>query len=375
MASPINRVLLPDSHNGLPQSEVTLAEQLKKAGCATACIGKWHLGNKEAYLPTRHGFDSYFGIPYSNDMENLVLSNSKGNYFNFWKSEERKDIKTFNVPLMGDTEVIERPADQHTITKRYTQEDLKIINEKKETPFFIYLAHNLPHVPLFVSEDFEGGSPRGIYGDVVEEIDHSVGQILDELKRTGLDKNNIVVFTSDNGPWLVMNEEGGSARLLSNGKGFTWEGGMREPCIFWAPDQIEPGIVTDIGSTMDLFTTFSNLAGVNIPNDRLVDGDHLSSVLFSNKKSPRKVMFYYRGERLYAVPVGDFKAHYITQDAYGPEIFEHDLPLLYSLSKDTSEKYNLAEENPETVAKIMQVVKNHNVKIVKGPDILKDRGD
>lgn len=374
MASPVNRVLFPDSHNGLPQSEVTLAEQMKNGGYATAAIGKWHLGHKDEYLPTSHGFDSYYGIPYSNDMDNITDFSLIGGYFSFWKSEERKDINTFNVPLMRDTEIIERPADQHTITKRYTEEAIKFINEKKEEPFFLYLAHNLPHVPLFASEDFEGTSPRGIYGDVVEEIDHSVGQILEELKKTGLDKNTIVVFTSDNGPWLIMNEEGGSAGLLRNGKGSTWEGGMREPCIFWAPGQIEPGIVTDLGSTMDLFTTFSKIAGVDIPNDRIVDGIDLTPVLFNNEKSARNDMYYYRGDRLYAVRVGDYKAHFVTQEPYSPDVVEHETPLLYNLSIDPSEKYDISKENPKVIANIIQVVKDHNDKMVKGPDMLKDRG-
>lgn len=374
MASSVNRVLFPDSHNGLQQSEVTLAEQMKKGGYATACIGKWHLGHKKEFLPTSHGFDSYYGIPYSNDMDNITPFRSTDGYFSFWKSEERKDINTFNVPLMRDTEIIERPADQHTITKRYTEEAIKFINEKKEEPFFLYLAHNLPHVPLFASKDFEGTSPRGLYGDVVEEIDNSVGQILDELKKTGLDKNTIVVFTSDNGPWLIMNEEGGSAGLLRNGKGSTWEGGMREPCIFWAPGRIKPGIVTDMGSTMDLYTTFSKMAGVDIPTDRIVDGIDLGPVLFNNEKSMRKDMFYYRGDKLYAARVGDYKAHFITQEPYGPDVFEHETPLLYNLSIDPSEKYDISKENPAVIQRINEVVKVHNSKMVKGKDQLAERG-
>lgn len=374
MASSVNRVLFPDSHNGLPQTEVTIAEQMKKAGYATTCIGKWHLGHKEEYLPTSHGFDSYYGIPYSNDMDNIIPFRSADGYFGFWKSEERKDINTFNVPLMRDTEIVERPANQHTITKRYTEESIKFIREKKDTPFFLYLAYNLPHVPLFASEDFEGKSPRGIYGDVVEEIDHSVGQILQELKKTGLDKNTIVVFTSDNGPWLIMNEEGGSAGLLRNGKGSTWEGGMREPCIFWAPGRIKPGIVTGMGTTMDLFTTFSKMVGVPIPDDRIIDGVDLSPVLFEDKKSQRNDMFYYRGDRLYAARVGEYKAHFITQEPYGPKVVEHDPPLLYNLGVDPSEKYDISKENTEIIEQIRAVVKEHNDKMVKGPDQLKDRG-
>ncbi len=374
MTSNVNRVLFPDSHNGLPQTEVTIAEQMKKAGYTTAAIGKWHLGHKEEYLPTSHGFDSYFGIPYSNDMDNVIPFRSPGGYFSFWKSEERKDINTFNVPLMRNTEIIERPADQHTITKRYTEEAIKFINENKEKPFFLYLAHNLPHVPLFASKEFEGNSPRGLYGDTVEEIDHGVGQVLDALKAAGLDKNTLVVFTSDNGPWLLMNQEGGSAGLLRNGKGSTWEGGMREPTIFWAPGSIKPAIITDIGSTMDLFTTFSNMVGVPIPSDRVMDGVDLDPVLFEEKESARKDMFYYRGDRLFAVRVGEYKAHFITQEPYEQEVTQHETPLLYNLNIDPSEKFDIAAEHPEIIQKIRAVVEQHNAKLVKGPDMLKDRG-
>ncbi len=373
MTSRINRVLFPDSKNGLPQTEVTLAEQMKKAGYATAAIGKWHLGHKEEYLPTSHGFDYYYGIPYSNDMDNVIPFRSAGGYFSFWKSEERKDIKTFNVPLMRNTEIIERPANQHTITRRYTEETISFIKANKEKPFFVYLAHNLPHVPLFVSEKFEGTSPRGIYGDVVEEIDFYIGKILDALDENDLTKNTLVVFTSDNGPWLIMNQEGGSAGLLRNGKGSTWEGGMREPTIFWAPGSIKPGIVTDLGSTMDLFTTFSNLIGAPVPDDREMDGVDLGPTLFEGKPSPRNNMFYYRGDWLYAVRVGNYKAHFRTQEPYGPDVVEHETPLLYDLNIDPSEQYDLAHEHPEIIEQIREVVEAHNEKMVKGPDMLKDR--
>lgn len=375
MMSPVNRVLFPDSHKGIPASEVTLAEQLKEAGYATACIGKWHLGHKEQYLPTNNGFDYYYGIPYSNDMDLLLNITSMEGYYEFWKSDQRKDFQSFNVPLMRNTEIIERPANQHTITKRYTEETIKFIKENKDKNFFVYLPHSLPHVPLFASEEFEGTSPRGIYGDVVEEIDFSVGQILATLRETGLDESTIVVFTSDNGPWLIMNEEGGSAGLLREGKGSTWEGGMREPCIFWAPGRIKPGLVSGLGTTMDLYTTFSLLAGVPVPDDRVVDGVDLSPALFEGKESPRREIFYYRADRLYAVRVGDYKAHFITQSGYEPEISEHDPPLLFNLNVDPSEKFDIAAENPEMIEMIMEVVLQHNKDLVRGPDMLKDRGE
>lgn len=373
MTSRVHRVLFPDSKNGLPASEVTLAEQMKKAGYATACVGKWHLGHKEQFLPTSNGFDYYYGIPYSNDMDNVVPFRGQAGYMEFWKSEARKNINSFNVPLMRNKEIVERPADQHTITKRYTEESIKFIKENKNKTFFLYLAYSLPHVPLFASKEFEGKSARGLYGDTVEEIDHSVGQLLASLKEMGLDENTIVVFTSDNGPWLIMNDEGGSAGLLRDGKGSTWEGGMREPCIFWSPGNIKPGIITGLGTTMDLYATFSKIAGVEIPKDRVVDGVDLSTVLFEGKESPRNDMFYYRGELLFAVRVGDYKAHFITQDAYGQEMTKHDPPLLYNLNVDPSEKYDIAAANPDVITKIREVVRLHSEKMVKGDDMLKDR--
>ena len=375
MTSSVNRVLHPDSHNGLPQDEITLAEQLKKAGYTTASIGKWHLGHKEEYLPTNQGFDYYFGIPYSNDMDNIIPFRSSQGYIDFWKSEEKKNINTFNVPLIRNTEIVERPANQNTLTKRYNEEAVQFIRQNKDKPFFLYLAHNLPHVPLFASKDFLATSKRGLYGDVVEEIDHGVGQILAALKKNGLDENTIVVFTSDNGPWLIMNEEGGSAGLLREGKGSTWEGGMREPCIFWGPGRIQPGLVTQIGTTMDLFTTFSKLANVPVPDDRKIDGIDLGQTLFEKKPSKRKEVFYYRGDELYAVRLGAFKAHFITEGAYGPPAREeHDPPLLYNLEVDPSEKYNVAKSHPDIIKQIKALVKSHNSGLVKGEDQLKDRG-
>lgn len=373
MTSSVHRVLFPDSRNGLPASEITLAEQMKRAGYATACVGKWHLGHKKEFLPTSHGFDYYFGIPYSNDMDNVSEFKSFKEYLTFWKSDARKDVNSFNVPLMRNEEIIERPVDQHTITRRYTEESIKFITKKRDKPFFLYLAYNLPHVPLFASEKFAGTSARGSYGDTVEEIDFSVGQLMEALTKAGHDKNTIVVFTSDNGPWLSMEDEGGSAGLLRDGKGSTWEGGMREPCIIWSPGNIKPGIVTGIGTTMDLYTTFSKIAGVAIAEDRVIDGIDLTSVLFQGKESSRNDMFYYSDDILYAVRVGDYKAHFITQGGYKSDKTVHDPPLLYNLNVDPSEQYNIADKNPGVIAEIQHVIKLHNDKLVKGPDLLKDR--
>ncbi|SDM42737.1 sulfatase family protein [Kriegella aquimaris] len=372
MSSAKSRVLFPNSKNGLPANEITLAEQLKKAGYSTACIGKWHLGHKEQYLPTNNGFDYYFGIPYSNDMDHV----GKRNYKELAKEGQKAIVKEdYNVPLLRNTKIIEQPANQNTITKRYSEEAVSFIKENKDKPFFVYLAHNLPHIPLFASKDFLGKSKRGLYGDVLEEIDNGVGKIIQALKEEGLAENTIVVFTSDNGPWLPFKTHGGSAGLLRAGKGSTWEGGMREPGIFWSPGKIKPGVISDIGSTMDLFTTFSNMAGVPIPDDRVIDGIDLTTTLLEHGQSPRESMLYYRENELYAVRLGDYKAHFITKGVYGQfggkEI--HNPPILYNLSEDPSEQFDIAEDHPEVLTKINELVAAHKSKLIKGKDMLAER--
>lgn len=368
MTSNKSRVLFPNSVNGLPQSEITLAEQLKQAGYSTACIGKWHLGHKEEFLPVNHGFDYYFGIPYSNDMDCVT---DKG----YWEFADSIPTEYYNVPLIRNTEIIERPANQNNITKRYSEEAVKYIREHKDEPFFVYLAHNLPHIPLFASEDFKGSSERGLYGDVLEEIDHGVGQIMAALEEEGIAENTIVVFTSDNGPWLPFKTHGGSAGLLRAGKGTTWEGGMREPGIFWGPGNIKPGVVSGLGSSMDLFATFSSMAGVPMPDDRVMDGMDLSATLLEGAESPRQSILYYRGPELYAARLGDFKAHYITQGEYGQfgGREEHETPLLYNLSHDPSEQYNIAAEHPDVLRDIEAMVAEHRANLRIGEDQLAER--
>ena len=367
MCSDRRRVLFPDSAKGLPESEVTLAEGLKTQGYATACIGKWHLGHLPPYLPTNNGFDYYFGIPYSNDMDRV--GGPKGREA-FWDPKS----EYWNVPLMRNEEVIERPANQNTITKRYAEEAVRFIEQNKDKPFFVYLANSMPHVPLFASGKFDGTSDRGLYGDVIEEIDWSVGQVLDTLRREGLAEDTCVVFTSDNGPWLIFDEHGGSAGLLREGKGCTFEGGMREPCIMWWPGTIEPAVIHDMGATMDLYTTMLKLAGAEVPSDRVVDGLDLRPVLFGKGPSPRDTMFYYRGAQLYAARKGPYKAHFITKPAYGRGGAEkHDPPLLYHLGHDPSEKYNVAKDHPEAIAEIQKAVEEHRRTLKPGEDQLAER--
>ncbi|GAA0879826.1 sulfatase [Algoriphagus jejuensis] len=368
MYSNKRRVLFPDSDGGLPASEITIAKQLKSVGYATAAIGKWHLGHLPQYLPTSHGFDSYFGIPYSNDMDRVNDVTAK-------EAFQNSKIEHFNVPLMRNTEIVERPADQNTITKRYTEEAVDIIKNSKDKPFFIYLAHSLPHVPLFASGDFLGKSERGLYGDVIEEIDWSVGEILKALKEQGLEQNTYVIFTTDNGPWLSYNEQGGSAGLLFGGKGTSYEGGVRVPTVIWGPGNVKPTVVSKMGSTLDLLPTLSALAGVKMPQDRIYDGFDLSPVLKGEDLSPREEMFYYHGNRLFAVRKGNFKLHFYSNNPIGyPEkLQELEKPKLYNLAHDPSERYDLIDQHPEVVAEIEALVKIHQSLMVFGETQLEKR--
>jgi arylsulfatase A-like enzyme len=359
MMSPKRRVLFPNSGGGIPAREITLAEGLKQVGYATACVGKWHLGHLPPFLPTNNGFDTYFGIPYSNDMDG---QRGSPNY----RQQALQDANYlaqpsyWNVPLLRDTEVVQRPADQLTITRRYTEAAVDFIQQHGNGPFFLYLAHSMPHIPLFASDRFQGTSRRGLYGDVIEEIDWSVGQILETLRQRNLVQNSIVFFTSDNGPWLPFGTHGGSAGLLREGKGTTWEGGMREPTLIWGPGHVKPGVVAELGCTMDIFVTAISLAGGKLPEDRVWDGYDLTPVLTKTGKSPRDVMFYYRESELYAVRQGPWKAHFITRPSYepGPRV-EHDPPLLFHLEHDPSEQHDVAPQHPDVVDQLKQVAAKH----------------
>ncbi len=359
MCSDRRRVLFPDSKGGLPATEITIAKMLRQKNYATHAIGKWHLGHLPPCLPTAHGYDSYFGIPYSNDMD--AVRDAPHGRDRFWSPK----TEYFNVPLLRNEDEVERPADQHTITKRYTEEAVRLIQQNRDRPFFIYLAHNLPHVPLFVSEEFTNVSRRGLYGDVIEEIDWSVGRILDTLLSEGLAENTLVVFTSDNGPWLVFKTHGGSAGLLRDGKGSTWEGGMREPTIFWWPGRIAPGVIAEMGSTLDLLPTIAAITGVAPPTDRTLDGYDLSPVLFEGRNSPRSSMFYYHGQECFAVRSGMHKAHFKTKTSYAgqQEAEVHDPPLLFHLGHDPGEQFDIAADNADIISRIRRLKAEHEASV------------
>ena len=366
MASSVYPVLFPNSLNGLPSSEFTIAEKLKEVNYKTAIVGKWHLGHLEDYLPNNHGFDYYYGIPYSNDMDKI-------NNNNYWSEYERKklDSKSYNVPLIENYDIIERPVDQTTITMRYVDKTIQLINDYKEDNFFILLSDNLPHIPLYASKKFLGKSKGGLYGDVIEEIDYGMGLILKELKNLKLDKNTIVVFTSDNGPWLVYKNHSGSSGPLRNGKGTTWDGGVRVPAIFWGSN-IKPVIINDIGSTLDIYSTFLSLAEVNYEEDSILDGYDLSKTLFEGKESVRNEMFFYKGDELFAVRLGDYKLHLKTTNSL-KETVKHTPPLLFNLKIDPSESINISNQNRDKVEEILKLIEDHNSKMIKGEDQLKNR--
>lgn len=362
---PGRHVLYPNSPGGLPHDEITIAEALKTKGYATACIGKWHLGRPAEYLPTAHGFDYFFGIPFSNDME------PNGKMPKQASAKLDPDPNWWSVSLMRGTEVIEKPADQATLTRRYTEEAIRFIRQNKKKPFFLYMPHTFPHVPLFASEQFRGKSARGIYGDTVEELDWSVGEILNALRKEKLDKNTLVVFTSDNGPWLNKNLAGGTGGHLRDGKGGTWEGGMRVPAIAWWPDTIKAGVINrELAGTMDLFSTALSLAGVQPPSDRIIDGVDMTPLLTGKGPGKRDVHFFYYGDELYAIRKGPFKAHFVTHDGYSKEPPQrHDPPLLFHLGYDPSETVNLAAEYPDVIQQILQEKSRHEAALVKGKPV------
>jgi arylsulfatase A-like enzyme len=248
---------------------------------------------------------------------------------------------------------------------------VKFITEGKDKPFFLYFPHTFPHTPLFASPEFKGRSARGLYGVVVEELDWSVGRVLDALRNQGLADNTLVIFSSDNGPWLLMGETGGCAGLLREGKGSTWEGGMRVPGLAWWPGKIKPSVCRDVACTMDLFTTCAKLGGATIPQDRVVDGRDITPLLLGTGGVERDIFCYYRGQRLYAARVGAWKAHFITQPAYGPEKpVTHEVPELYNLEEDPGEIRNVAAMHPDIITQIQTAVAKHRATVKSAPNQL-----
>jgi arylsulfatase A len=355
-------VFRDNAAEGLPRDELTIAELLKSRGYTTGMVGKWHLGQLPQFLPMQQGFDSWFGLPFSHDMRMTVPRD------NALKTAAYYDPKPeyWDVPLMRNGEVIERPVDHRTLTKRYTEEALTFIAANRSRPFFLYVAHSLPHIPLARSASFVDHSGAGIYGDVIEELDWSMGQVLDALRAAGIERRTLVVFTSDNGPWLPFGTHGGSAGPLRDGKGTTWDGGVRTPAIFWWPETVRPGVVTDIGSALDLLPTAAAFTGAPLPADRVLDGVSLTAPLIGSGRSPRQQIFYYWDDELRAIRHGRYKAHFVTSSAYGegePRAV-HIPPLLFDLAEDPGERFNIAESHPGVVADLEREAAAHKGTVV-----------
>jgi arylsulfatase A-like enzyme len=331
-------VLRPVSRKGLNPNEITIAEVLKQQGYATACIGKWHLGDQRQFLPTRQGFDYYFGIPYSNDMG---------------KANKRQNFPP--LPLLKNEKVIEAEPDQRFLTRRYTDEVIGFITTNKDKPFFVYLPHTMPHTPVHASERFAGKSANSPYGDAVEEIDWSTGKILKILKELGLDDNTLVVFTSDNG---ADKRYGGSNLPLSDWKGTTMEGGMREPAVFRWPGRIPAGTTCDeMASTMDLLPTLARLAETKAPQDRIIDGKDIWPLLADQPgaRSPHEAFYYYQIDQLQAVRSGRWKLHLplkVKKANWGEGTPNTPLKL-FDLKADIGETTNLADKYPDVVKRLL----------------------
>lgn len=326
----VPRVLFPYDKAGLPDSETTIAQMLKSKNYKTMCIGKWHLGHLPHYLPTNRGFDEYYGIPYSNDMSPR--------------------------PLLHNTETLEEPAKLETLTPRYTEQAVKFIERSKGSPFFLYMPHTYPHVPLAASPRFRGKSPLGIYGDVLTELDWSVGEVFSTLKKNGLDNNTLVMFSSDNGPWFQ-----GSPGRLRGRKGMTWEGGVREPFIARFPGRIPKArTCTAVTSMMDILPTVGKLCGAALPKNPL-DGIDIWPLLTGQKEDlPREALLYFDDVNLQCARLGKYKLHvarynnvtYSPAPAGGRVNLPLTSPELYDLVADPDESYDIAAEHPDVVRDI-----------------------
>ncbi len=326
-------VLMPEDPMGLNPDEITLPEILQTQGYETMLVGKWHLGDQPPFMPTNHGFDSYFGLPYSNDHYSGRV---------YAKHLPKRFENGFNpLPLMRNNEILEKDPDQSTLTARYTEEAVQFIRKNKDQPFFLYLSHMYVHTPLFPAAEFRAKSRNGAYGAEVEQIDHSTGVVLDTLKELGLDENTLVIFTSDNG----SRGGGGSNKPLKGRKGQTWEGGMREPCLMRWPGTIPSGSTcSELTTAMDFLPTFAKLAGGSAPDDRIIDGHDIRDLMTGVPEAATsyEAFFYYRQNILEAVRSGKWKLHL-------------KLKQLYDLEADIGEKRNLYTANPDVVGKLKQL--------------------
>ena len=349
----LNGVLFPDSHTGLPSSEYTIAELLRDNGYKTGMVGKWHLGHKYEFLPLQQGFDFFYGIPYSNDMASTV-------YF-------------------AGNDVVDYYPDQSQMTKKLTEEAVKYIDRNKENNFYLYLAHPMPHVPIYVSEKFRGSSDRGLYGDVIQELDWSVGEIIKRLEELNILDETLLIFSSDNGPWLTMRDMGGSAGELRNGKMYTFEGGMRVPTLAMMKGLIPEGIESnEIISQLDWMPTFASLTRTEISKEIAIDGDDITEILRGNSFDYERDYLFFDYEKLEAYRRGDWKVKLPYEgwpgSWYKSPIDSHDT-LLFNLRKDPGEKNNIFDSNREMAKSLIDLMNVKYKEMGKLPESIVIRSD
>ena len=359
----IHGALGPQSKHGIHSDEVTLAEVVKQKSYATCAVGKWHLGHHKPFLPKQHGFDHYYGLPYSNDMWPYHPERPKSGKAGFP-----------NLPLIEGNEIIDADVtheDQAHLTADYTAHAVKFIEENKASPFLLYLAHSMVHVPLFVGEPFKGKSGKGLFADVMMEVDWSVGQVLDTLKKNGLDENTLVIFTSDNGPWLSYGDHAGSSGPLREGKGTSWEGGTRVSCLMSWPGKIPAGTTSDTPlMTIDVLPTIAHLIGADLPRHS-IDGKNIWPAISGAENAPGPQEFYatyYENNQLQAITSGDGKWKLHLPHGYRslngnpggtggiPTKYQHikiKSAELYDLKADIGEKNNVADRNPEVMKRLL----------------------
>jgi arylsulfatase A-like enzyme len=351
-------VLFPTSTTGLNPDEHTIADHLKQQGYATACFGKWHLGHHPETLPLRHGFDGYFGIPYSNDMNHPdnkgKPSGGPNGMDRLWENPE-STLTEWQTPLMENEKIIELPVDQRTITRRCTDRGIDFIKANASRPFFLYLPYSMPHIPLYVPDDVRDPDPKRAYINTIEHIDTELGRIFDTLRQMNLAEKTYVIFTTDNGPWLPFKHHGGSAGPLRDGKGTTFEGGQRVPCIIWAPGRIPAGTTCDaLASTIDLLPTIAAITGTPLPADRAIDGLDISALLAGGNDSPRDDFLYYTANgQLAGIRQGDWKL-LVKSTGKDADSKQRENILLFNLADDLGEKNNLAGQKPELVGNLRQ---------------------
>jgi arylsulfatase A-like enzyme len=358
--------LRPDSPHGINAKELTLAELCKQQGYATAVYGKWHLGDRKRFLPLQHGFDEYYGLPYSNDMWPRGHRGEESGTDAEHRKKQYPPLRMFEGNKVVDDEVT--PEEQTQLTKEYTRRAVDFIDRHNEQPFFLYVPHSMVHVPLYVSKEFEGKSGAGLYGDAVMEVDWSVGQILEALKRNGLDEKTLVAFTSDNGPWLNFGDHGGSAGPLREGKGTMFEGGCRVPCVMRFPGQIPAGTeCPDLCATIDLLPTVARLLEVELPADRTIDGRDVWPLMTgeAGAKTPHSFFYCYYDHELRGVRDERWKLllPHTSRTLNGREGGRDGYPVsydqaaielsLYDLDADVGESKNVAAEHPKVVARLM----------------------